>query len=69
MDYKVTISSVRKACPFDPKKRSAAYCNHCKGFNDPCSGIGKEVTIASKKIGVEQMNKILNIVKAHGTDL
>lgn len=62
-DYKVTITSVRNRCPFDPKRSSKAYCKVCKAWKDPCSGLGIETTVSSRKIGEDKVKQILNIIK------
>lgn len=62
-DYRITISSVRDKCPFDHKRKSNKYCEVCKAWKNPCSGIGIETTISTKKIGEDKMKQILNIIK------
>lgn len=63
LDYKVTITHVRDACPFDRKRKNASYCKVCKAHNDPCTGIGVETVISTKKIGQDKMKQILNVIK------
>lgn len=62
-DYRVTITHVRDKCPFDPKRKSKEYCKVCKAWRDPCSGIGVEQTISTRKIGEDKKQQILNIIK------
>ena len=35
----------------------------CKAWKDPCSGLGIETTISSRKIGEDKMKQIINIIK------
>lgn len=62
-DYRVTITTVREKCPFDAKRKSKEYCKVCKAWKDPCSGLGIETTISSRKIGKDKMKQIINIIK------
>lgn len=39
------------------------YCKVCKAWKDPCSGLGIETTISSRKIGEDKMKQIINIIK------
>ena len=59
-DYRVTITTVREKCPFDAKRKSKEYCKVCKAWKDPCSGLGIETTISSRKIGEDKMKQIIN---------
>lgn len=51
-DYRVTITTVKEKCP-----------KVCKAWKDPCSGLGIETTISSRKIGEDKMKQIINIIK------
>lgn len=62
-DYKINITYTRDRCPFDPKKRSRQYCKVCKALGNPCSGLGTEITVSSRKIGEDKVKQILNIIK------
>lgn len=62
-DYRITITSVRDKCPFNSKRKSKEYCKVCKAWKDPCSGLGIETTISTRKIGEDKMKQILNIIK------
>ena len=59
----ITITTVREKCPFDAKRKSKEYCKVCKAWKDPCSGLGIETTISSRKIGEDKMKQIINIIK------
>ena len=56
-DYRVTITTVKEKCPFDAKRKSKEYCKVCKAWKDPCSGLGIETTISSRKIGEDKMKQ------------
>ena len=59
----VTQPKQKEKCPFDAKRKSKEYCKVCKAWKDPCSGLGIETTISSRKIGEDKMKQIINIIK------
>ena len=43
------------------ERRVGKECS--KAWKDPCSGLGIETTISSRKIGEDKMKQIINIIK------
>lgn len=61
--YRLIITGTRENCPFDENRRSKAFCDVCKAKNNPCTGIGEEKIISTRKIDENKVKQILKIIR------
>lgn len=61
--YRITITGTRESCPFDERRKNKAFCDICKALNNPCTGIGEEKVISSRKIDENKLKQVLKIIK------